>query len=328
MATKYFLWDEVDENITEEYDENFDKTVEYTHEPGHYGGVISQHRNGSTSFYHTDALGNTVALTDENENVTDTYEYDAWGNEISHTGTTENPFRWNGQSGYYYDEETEDYYVRQRVYEPLIGQWNSVDPLVQLTNTFYTYVLNSPCNFADPSGEAPCRAKLQRGGTPRNGVKHGVRQPLAIRGGNYQGRIEWAATDGDVQINSIVEVSGRRIRRNARGLAKAVVSCGCVEGCCQAKGVLFGAGSGNLSLGEAPDEDAPHGSSGTQDIFHANSILTGVATGDTIHVTGFGSWTHSARRWYSSAGNGLVTTDEIDGDLKPVSFTWKCIGNC
>ncbi|WP_417847303.1 RHS repeat domain-containing protein [Thalassoglobus sp.] len=153
MSTTYFLWDETDVNVIEEYDENFDKTVEYTHEPGLYGGIISQHRNGATSFYHEDALGNTVALTDESENVTDTYEYDAWGNEVSHAGTTENPFRWNGQAGYYFESASSQYYVRQRVYSPILARWLSVDPMTTYYLLHaYAYVANCPSNWKDPSG--------------------------------------------------------------------------------------------------------------------------------------------------------------------------------
>ncbi|WP_197440886.1 RHS repeat domain-containing protein [Thalassoglobus neptunius] len=119
-----------------------------------YGGILSQHRNGATSFYHTDALGSTVALTDESENVTDTYESDAWGNEISHSGTSENPFRWNGQAGYYYDEQSGDYYVRQRVYQPTVARWKSADPLQisSLAVNVYIYVENRPPIWIDPSG--------------------------------------------------------------------------------------------------------------------------------------------------------------------------------
>ena len=69
------------------------------------------------------------ALSDETGAVTDTYEYDAWGNPISTTGTTQNPFRWLGKYGYYWDKETESYDIRHRGYQPTIARWLSEDPL-------------------------------------------------------------------------------------------------------------------------------------------------------------------------------------------------------
>ena len=41
----------------------------YTHEPGLYGNLLSQNRNGVTSYYHYNGRGDTVALTDDAGNV-------------------------------------------------------------------------------------------------------------------------------------------------------------------------------------------------------------------------------------------------------------------
>jgi RHS repeat-associated protein len=68
-------------------------------------------------------------LTDDGGDATDTYIYDAWGNEVDGIGTSVNPFRWVGNVGYYWDDGTGTFYIRARVYEPLMGRWMSQDPL-------------------------------------------------------------------------------------------------------------------------------------------------------------------------------------------------------
>ncbi len=72
MPVTNYIWDDENDSLLMETDENGDTTAVYTTEPEPYGRVISQRRNGNTSYYHYDAQGNTVALTDESGNVTDT----------------------------------------------------------------------------------------------------------------------------------------------------------------------------------------------------------------------------------------------------------------
>jgi RHS repeat-associated protein len=125
MPVTNYIWDELSDNVLMETDGNDNVTAEYDHEPGQFGELISQTRDGVNSYYHYDGAGNTVALTDDNGNVTDTYKYSAFGKLIASTVTTINPYRFNGQVGYQYNEETDDYYVRARTYEPTIARWLS-----------------------------------------------------------------------------------------------------------------------------------------------------------------------------------------------------------
>ena len=99
MPKTTYMWDELSDNVAAEY-ENGVLAVGYTHEPGPYGNLLSQNRNGVNSYYHYDGRGDTVALTDVAGNVTDTKEYDAWGNVIASTGSTVTPYLFGGRSGY------------------------------------------------------------------------------------------------------------------------------------------------------------------------------------------------------------------------------------
>jgi RHS repeat-associated protein len=151
----YYYWDFDTDNVFLEEDENGDTIAEYTHEPGLYGELIGQERDGQVRYYNFDGQGSTRELTDENGDVTDTYTYTAFGEEIAHTGTTENPFRYNGALGYYTNSDTNDIYVRERIYEPTNGRWLSEDPEEFSDGpNQYVYVLNDPLNFDDPSGLA------------------------------------------------------------------------------------------------------------------------------------------------------------------------------
>lgn len=74
-----YLWDPIGDNIVREFDDDGNVIADYTYEPGLHGNLISQHRDGKSSFYHYDGQGNTLALTDENGDVTDRYAYSAFG---------------------------------------------------------------------------------------------------------------------------------------------------------------------------------------------------------------------------------------------------------
>jgi YD repeat-containing protein len=81
MPETNFYWDPLSDNILQERDESATVRVSYTTEPGLYGNVISQHRGGVESQVHYDALGSTLAVTDD-QNTTDTLAYTAYG-EVS-----------------------------------------------------------------------------------------------------------------------------------------------------------------------------------------------------------------------------------------------------
>ena len=81
----------------------------------------------ATYYYHYNAHGDVVQVTDSAGNVVADYTYDAWGNIISSTGTmaSSNPYP---HAGYRYDNETGLYYLMARFYNPNIGRFLSLDP--------------------------------------------------------------------------------------------------------------------------------------------------------------------------------------------------------
>ena len=120
--------------------------------------VRCNHAGDVEQLYHTDG---TLAAR---------YSYDAWGQTVrvkNANGVTitdanhianVNPIRYRG---YYYDAETDFYYVQSRYYDPLSKRFVSADDWMQLggngmplSHNLFTYCGNNPVNRVDPTGEA------------------------------------------------------------------------------------------------------------------------------------------------------------------------------
>ncbi|WP_221392022.1 RHS repeat-associated core domain-containing protein [Dyadobacter sp. NIV53] len=106
-------------------------------------------------FFHSDGLGSTVALTTEKGTPQGLFQYDAFGNTEKKLAYANNRFLYAGEE---LDPKTSLYYMRARWYDPKVGRFLTKDPLAgsslnPLSFNAYTYALNNPVNFIDPSGE-------------------------------------------------------------------------------------------------------------------------------------------------------------------------------
>lgn len=122
-------------------------------------------------FYLLNLQGDVIGLYDSAGDMIVTYVYDSWGKLISaetHDPVYEelaelNPLRYRG---YYYDNETQLYYLQARYYNPEWGRFISADSLLisgdylQGLNR-YAYCFNNPICYSDPSGYAPLSASEQ-----------------------------------------------------------------------------------------------------------------------------------------------------------------------
>jgi RHS repeat-associated protein len=108
-------------------------------------------------FYHTDAAGTPVAMTDAGGNVVWRADYKPFGEEQSITGTIANNEKFVGKEK---DQETGLYYFGARYMDAKIGRFVSVDPKgiseKDLLNpqrlNRYNYSLNNPYRYIDPDG--------------------------------------------------------------------------------------------------------------------------------------------------------------------------------
>ena len=112
-------------------------------------------------FYHFDESGNTNALTDGATGaVTDTYAVTHYGEILTEesTGSTANPFVFQGQFGVMKEGSTPLYYMRARYFDGTTARFIARDPLT-LTDAKeidpYQFVSGNPIEHADPNGMGP-----------------------------------------------------------------------------------------------------------------------------------------------------------------------------
>jgi RHS repeat-associated protein len=121
----------------------------------HAGTPLSQQRGGATSFYLKDGYGSTRMLTDSAGAPTDTFDFDAFGNLLARSGSTANPYLYNGQQ---FEPDAGLHYLRARYYDAATGRFTSVDPFPGLARDPVTLhpslsARNDAVIFSDPSGE-------------------------------------------------------------------------------------------------------------------------------------------------------------------------------
>jgi RHS repeat-associated protein len=121
------------------------------------GNEIIASKKGSTRFfYHNDHLGGVNIISDINAGQAQLIEYDSWG-KVSRSEIVTNPEPTHRFTGQEFDSESGIHYYGGRYYDQNIGRFISPDPFVQDPDdpqnlNRYSYGLNNPQNYIDPSG--------------------------------------------------------------------------------------------------------------------------------------------------------------------------------
>jgi RHS repeat-associated protein len=120
------------------------------------GGQLINRRGGGDPlrYYHHDAIGSVVGLTDSTGALTDTYSYDAFGNVRARTGTNTQPYQYLGNA---YDSDSKLLDFHARAYDPSVGRFLQKDPIEGLatesqTLNSYSCSMKNPLTYPDPYG--------------------------------------------------------------------------------------------------------------------------------------------------------------------------------
>ena len=126
-------------------------------------------QNGSTStvnYLLRDHLGSLTAVLDKAGNVLEKLSYDAWGKRRNLNGSGINlsvlnafkpQFSERGYTAHKHVDSMGLIHMNGRVYDPVIARFLSADPIIQAPSNLqslnrYSYVINNPLSYTDPSG--------------------------------------------------------------------------------------------------------------------------------------------------------------------------------
>ena len=110
---------------------------------------ISAHIYVSVYHYVSDEQGSITYVLSEDAEILNHYSYDAFGNIIEKTEQVENRFCYNGEM---LDSITQQYYLRARFYNPVIGRFTQEDTYYGDGLNLYQYCQANPLGYVDPSG--------------------------------------------------------------------------------------------------------------------------------------------------------------------------------
>jgi len=135
----------------------------FIYEPGIDRPLASIDGNsGVATYYHQDALGSIIGLTDSAGVLIEEYRYDAWGAVTVVQAGVVQPVTTVPQSrflftGREYDAVSGLYHYRARAYSTKLGRFLQLDPIDFDGGdlNIYRYVSNDPINLWDPLGLCP-----------------------------------------------------------------------------------------------------------------------------------------------------------------------------
>ncbi len=175
---------------------------ELLHEEGREGNQTSYHlglgidafqRSQESYYYQQDEQLSTAFITNGEGVVENSYQYDAFGNMLDRTEQLSNRMLYTGQQ---YDDLAEQYYLRARYYNPVLGRFMQEDVYQGDGLNLYAYCGNNPVVYYDPSGYADIF--LPNGSRTNWGNEHGHNNPP--HNNSIEVELDWALNMGATDI--------------------------------------------------------------------------------------------------------------------------------
>lgn len=285
------------------------------------GNTIAIRENGAVKYYaaFTDQQGNILSVVDENGGRVFDATYDAWGRQ---TVTLNTIGLHRGYTGHEMMGEFGLINMNGRVYDPTLGRFLSPDNYVQAPDNSqsfnrYSYCLNNPLKYTDPSGEFWNLIIGAAIGGIFNWASHGFQ--LNAKGLGYfaTGAVGGAVGAG-LASGVNVAMAGGNFWTGAAGLAKGIASTGFLAGAASgasagfAGGFLSGAGNswvGGSSFGKGLLAGLGSGSIGALEGGFAGGLLGGLDALDK----GTNFWTGKAS--FNTTG-AMACTEGAPSDFK------------
>lgn len=134
------------------------KVIDTIHYIGFNGDLVMIYKKGSNntssrSYVHLDHLGSIHLLTNNSGSIVAEYSYSPFGERTAHTNSSTS-------KGFTSHEHLDNFgliNMKGRYYLPSVGRFMSSDPFIQSPINLqslnrYSYVMNNPINYSDPSG--------------------------------------------------------------------------------------------------------------------------------------------------------------------------------
>ncbi|MFI6102933.1 polymorphic toxin-type HINT domain-containing protein [Streptomyces sp. NPDC051310] len=194
-------------------------SVEATRYYSHAGQTVAVRTGGKLSFIAADHHGTGELAIDSTTGVVSQRRFDPYGLERGKaTGN------WPGEKGFVggtLDGSTGLTHLGAREYDPVIGKFISVDPVIDYTSpqqiNGYAYANNSPVTLSDPSGLYPCAP-----GRPDNATCGGPCDIFCVGVGGTATPAETKAKQEVEQAKQQQTQATQRVKQAAKQLIKIV----------------------------------------------------------------------------------------------------------
>jgi RHS repeat-associated protein len=126
--------------------------------------VITKRSNSSSDIFylHKDHQRSTTSITNKSGTVVQQFIYDPWGKQTAAFennvfGTYVSPAKSKGYTGHEHVSHLDIIHMNGRIYDSTLGRFLQADPHIQAplnsqNYNRYSYVLNNPMSYTDPSG--------------------------------------------------------------------------------------------------------------------------------------------------------------------------------